>query len=94
VCRRAGLDGCRKSCHQRDVIPVLSGPQRVIIPTELSGPRLAIVQGHKSYRILCSSLVCDLCVADGAGVYMPCCVHVYTYDEQFFCGMCPYNVLK
>jgi hypothetical protein len=33
-----GLDGCGKSRLHRDSIPGPSNPQRVVIPTKLSGP--------------------------------------------------------
>jgi len=38
VGRRAGLDGCGKSCPHRDSIPRPSIPSRVAITTELSRP--------------------------------------------------------
>jgi hypothetical protein len=39
---RAGLDGCGKSCLDRDSIPEPSSPWQVAIRTELPGPRVAI----------------------------------------------------
>ena len=40
---RAGLDGCRKSRTNQDLIPRPSSPQRVAISTELSQPTLIVV---------------------------------------------------
>ena len=43
---RAGLDGCGKSRLHMDSIPGTSSPQRVAIPTDLSGPQSVQLPAH------------------------------------------------
>jgi len=56
VGRRAGLDGCGKSCPHRYSIPGPSWPQWVAIPTALSRPILCLQTG-------CKAQSCNCCVA-------------------------------